>query len=378
MRPQPVEALSDPAAPSLFDIIARIWDAAVPVDFACTLPGGGGVAFALADGNVALAGTADPEPAASRVRIAGDTGRSTITPRVGRYAPLELAELGDNRARVLLPAGSGRSFLAVRADGRLARITRRGQVVDLGTPFGRAIDAVAAPAAAPLVAIAAGRDIAIGPEDEPAAANTMTLPADVSALGFDARGATLAAATAGGIALVTEGSVAGEFAVGEARQLVFSADGRFLAAGLERGMALVEIATGRIATLGNYPAPVRALAWSRPANALATSGAYRAAVWSMATPPFDDSAEGALMAGRAGTVLVECVAAHPRRPLLAVGHADGVVTLAAIGAREEMVLLGQEGGAVTALAWTGDGDDLAIGRADGLAAVASLPPTIFK
>jgi hypothetical protein len=98
----------------------------------------------------------------------------------------------------------------------------------------------------------------------------------------------------------------------------------------------------------------------------------------MARPPLGGDTEGALQTGRPGLVVVDTVAAHPRRDLLAVGYANGMVNLVQIGRRDELVVLADGGGAVTALAWSDDGEQLAIGAADGSAALVGFPPQMFK
>ena len=90
-----------------------------------------------------------------------------------------------------------------------------------------------------------------------------------------------------------------------------------------------------------------------------------------------DFSMGALETGRAGLVLVEAVAAHPEKKLIAAGYANGRITIAQIGARDELVVR-PLGSAVTALAWSGDGRHLAIGAVDGTAAIVTFPAQMFK
>ncbi len=126
------------------------------------------------------------------------------------------------------------------------------------------------------------------------------------------------------------------------------------------------------------PTPTRSLAWSRPANAIVTAGAYRAAAWSMAHPPLADATVGALQTGRPGLVVVDRVAVHPTRDLIAVGYANGQVGVMRLGQRDELLVRQDGGGAATALAWSDDGEHLALGTADGLAALVGFPPHLFK
>ena len=97
----------------------------------------------------------------------------------------------------------------------------------------------------------------------------------------------------------------------------------------------------------------------------------------MTAPPIGGETSGALETGRAGLVLVETVAAHPEKKLVAAGYANGRITIAQIGALDEL-LVRPLGGAITALAWSGDGHHLAVGSVDGTAAIVTFPAQIFK
>ena len=67
-------------ANSLFDLIARSWPMDAAVTQAVFNEEGGAVAFS--DGkSLSLAPVADPERPETRVRVAADSGRQTISPR---------------------------------------------------------------------------------------------------------------------------------------------------------------------------------------------------------------------------------------------------------------------------------------------------------
>jgi hypothetical protein len=158
----------------------------------------------------------------------------------------------------------------------------------------------------------------------------------------------------------------------------WSADGTWLACGLETGgFALVSVTDGRADIVGGFPSPVRTVCWSLPENALFASGAFRIAGWSMTAPPLGGETSGALETGRAGLVAVETLAAHPKKKLIAAGYANGRITIAQIGARDEL-LVRPLGSPVTALAWSGDGLHLAVGTVDGTAAIITFPAQMFK
>ena len=97
----------------------------------------------------------------------------------------------------------------------------------------------------------------------------------------------------------------------------------------------------------------------------------------MAAPALEGETSGALETGRAGLVPVETLAAHPQKRLVAAGYTNGRITIAQIGARDEL-LVRPLGSAVTALAWSGDGRHLAVGAVDGTAAIVTFPAQMFK
>ncbi len=81
----------------------------------------------------------------------------------------------------------------------------------------------------------------------------------------------------------------------------------------------------------------------------------------MATPPAE-------LAG-GGAVLCSAVACHPQHEAVAAGFADGMVVLVDIGSERILPVAGPGRGAVSALAWSGDGSLLAFGTEAGFAAL---------
>ena len=66
---------------TLFDLLARNWQHPAAVENLRFSADGSTVAFACADGTVALAPISDPEPPETRIRMSADVGRATIRPR---------------------------------------------------------------------------------------------------------------------------------------------------------------------------------------------------------------------------------------------------------------------------------------------------------
>jgi hypothetical protein len=68
-------------APTLFNLLARHWSLDAPITGLAFATDQRAVAFASADGRLALAPVEDPDSPAHRYRVAADTGRATIAPR---------------------------------------------------------------------------------------------------------------------------------------------------------------------------------------------------------------------------------------------------------------------------------------------------------
>jgi WD40 repeat protein len=97
----------------------------------------------------------------------------------------------------------------------------------------------------------------------------------------------------------------------------------------------------------------------------------------MDAPPLSGDSAGALLTGRAGFLAVDRVATHPTRNLVAAGYANGRLVVSPVGSPAEL-LLRQSGGALNALAWSANGQHLAIGDADGNVAIITFPTQLFK
>ncbi|MFK8253943.1 WD40 repeat domain-containing protein [Ancylobacter terrae] len=366
-------------ASAVFALLARHWPLAAPATACGFDAAGASAAFALADGTVAIAPMADAESAARRWHVSIEDGRATLSPRSRPVAPLIRVPVDTGPLHLARFGAAG--FLAGGASGRLAEIAADGQALAL-------VDVDSAPVEAirPALDVSGGALVAAG--------GVVTLyPGDGSTARavarYDGRLCALAPLPGGRLALAHADAVLIVEGAGETRRfdlspgaaLAWSPDGRRLAVSLASGgIAVIEPASGRVLTLADYPAPVRALAWSADGAQLATAGAFRPIVWDLGGPEDELPATrpSTIDTGRAGFVAVETLARHPRRPLLALGFASGAIAVAPVGSRETLMLREPAGGALTHLAWSGDGEHLAFADAEGSLGVVDLPPQLFK
>ncbi len=350
---------------TLFDLITRVWQAPAPVAAVRFAADGAATAFATGDGAVMIAAAPDPEPPETRIRVTGDLGQTTIRPRSKDPAPLiTVSGLADGAPPL---ATGAEGFLAGDANGRVLRIGLDGSA-EPTLLLERAIVALDVGHGA----IAATDGLTLARLDRDGATRE-ALPG-IRALALGPRGALAVAEAERVLLMDAEGRRAAT--VAGATGLRWRGEGDWLAATLGRaGLALIAAgAPERPVRLDGFPAPVRDMAWSAPGRAFFAAGAFRVAGWDATALPATDHP---LVTGQPGLVTVEAVAAHPLRPIVAAGYANGQVILSEIGKRDEL-LLRQAGGAVTCLGFSPDGRHLAIGDADGQIAISTFPDRMFK
>ena len=79
-----------------------------------------------------------------------------------------------------------------------------------------------------------------------------------------------------------------------------------------------------------------------------------------------------LLAPGAKDTRVSAVACNPRQALLAAGYSDGTVILVRLADAAEVLVSRPSGAPVSALAWRGDGKQLAFGTEAGKAGLLPL------
>ena len=367
---------------SLFGLLGRSWELDAPVVDLTFDGSDGAVAFALADGSVAIAKLKDQEPASGRIRISAEDGRSSILPRSKPLPPITRLTVQDGTP-VALTAYGKHGFVVGDASGALTSLTIGGERTPFSKPLPSAITTIDHAASTGDLVCTTGDDRVIlirrgRAEPEPI---ELDHPAKTAALSAD--GTRLA--IAGGSHLTTckveeKLEVEGEHVIAD--DLIahaWSPDGTRLALGHKSaGVTICYPSENTTITFGDYPAPVRSLAWSHDGVSLLTSGAFRVIAWPLDPSKTNGHTPVALDTGKPSLVAVETITPHPTRPLVAAGYENGMLIIAQIGRSDELVLKTEGQGAITALAWSKDAGHIAIGSDRGLVSLIELPPQMFK
>ena len=372
-----------PGSDQLIDLLARQWTLSSAVKGAVFSCNSGAVAFDCSDGSVSVVTTKDPESATRRMRRAADTGNQTIRPRKGKVAPVHNVTCPVPRSSLVVGYGK-RNFLFGTANGQLAMVTPQGSATMLDTGATGPVVAVAAIHGGPRLCYAMGRHVALCEDKglKPSASLQMASP--VVAMAFSPDGTALAVAHETGIAVldvVGTPELRQEYPLDFAPQdICWSVNAHWIAATLgSHGAALANLQSHEIRRFKDFPIAVNSLSFSAVANAIAISGAFRAAAWSLSDlRTNEETSKAALGSGHPGLVPVDSVSACPTRNILAVGYSSGLLNLTQIGSKEEMLLDRDTGTGISSLTWAGNGNFLAIGRTDGTAALVDFPKGMFK
>jgi WD40 repeat protein len=358
----------------LFDLIARDWLLPSVANRVVFNSDATALAFDCADGGIRIAATTDKESPNGRTRRAADSAQLTIAPRSEPMGALKTADYTKARTSPVVAHGPSH-FAFGTANGRVNTTTPGGTSVCLAHKTPGPVVAVAASLqeSGPL-AYASGCDVALHLASCEDAPQVVTLPADVVTLAFSPDGATLAIGHRQGTSVWTFAADTPGFELDQkSTDLWWSSDGFWLACGLETaGFALIDIKNQTAVTHENFASPVRAVAFGLNNKTVIASGAFRVAAWDLQAP------DKSIQTGKTGLTLIETIATCSIRNLVAVGYANGLVSVAQISEPGEILLRENTGAAVTALAWSDDGKFLGIAGADCSVALVEFPDDMFK
>lgn len=265
-------------------------------------------------------------------------------------------------------------ILAGADDGRLLRIAPDGVIETLTRTDGRWIDTVATHPGTGLRAFSSGKTVRVLAADGAIVATFPELISTPSGLVFSPDGKKLAAARYNGVSVwdVAAGELAQDlFWRGSHTAIAWSDEGSHIAtATQDRELHCWRLSDSRDYRMSGYSAKVRSLQWTADSAYICASGADTLTSWYCG----DDGPAGKppLEFGHVFNGTVTHLAAHPRLCQAAAGYSDGSVLIGDIRKGDAVIAKAPGGGSVTAIAWTPNGRWLAAGTEDGTLALMRL------
>ena len=253
-------------------------------------------------------------------------------------------------------------------DARLMSTGTDGGTTEISAIAGRWVEPIAVSRASGLRAAVFGKTVSLFAQDGKAV-GTFDHANTVGGLAFDPKGRRIAAAHYGGVSLWwTKVSTRVPKRLswsGSHLSLSWSPDGKYIVTAMqENELHGWRVSDGTDMRMSGYPTKVKSMSWLPRGRYLATGGAESVVCW-LFHGKGGPMGKAPLELGWGFEGVVTEVAAHPRHDVVAAGYEDGATILVQID-REHPVLVKRPGkGAVTALAWSADGQHLAIGTEGG-------------
>jgi WD40 repeat protein len=311
----------------------------------------GVVAFACGDGEVKL--------------IAPDAGGQDQPRRVAAHRGAVLAMVGD-------PESGG--FLTGGDDGRLCRIAPDGAVSELASFKGKFVDVLAAHANSKQHAVAVGREVhvfsargvrVLGPH-----------ASSVADIAFSPDGSRLAAAHYNGVSIWTLRNQADQPRKlewkGSHVKVSYSPNGKVIATTTQdNAIHAWRLASGADMQMSGYPTKIKSLSWSADSLTLLSSATDAFVCWSYegkgpeGKPPSE-------FGGPQKPGLITVVAVHAGAPFAIAGYDTGEILLGDLARKRALAVRPPGDSAISALAWSRDGWQLAWGAENGAAGLLDL------
>jgi WD40 repeat protein len=284
----------------------------------------------------------------------------------------EISRVDIHGGAVLCAASDGTRIVSGGDDGKLVALNASGEVAVLATDAKRRwVDNVALhPDGAIAWSVGKTAFVRSGKGEE----KSFEVPSTVGGLAFAPKGLRVAIAHYNGVTLWFPNMVAKpEFLewAGSHLAVTFSPDNKFLVTAMhEAALHGWRLADNRHMRMSGYPGRVRSMAWSAGGKGLATSGADTVIVWPFGSKDGPMGKEPAMLAPLQARV--SAVACHPRHDVMAAGYSDGTVLMIRLEDGAEILVRRRGNAAVSGLAWSARGAQLAFATENGDAGMVEL------
>lgn len=267
----------------------------------------------------------------------------------------------------------GKRLVTGGDDGAIKAITSAGEITVLGETR-KWVDHLVSNAASGVVVAGIGKEAIVFKRDKES--HRFTHPSTIGGIALDGKGRRLAVSHYGGVTmrLVLAADDKGNALkwAGSHLAVTQSPEGEYVITGMQEnalhGWRLPEKTDLR---MDGYPTKTRSFSWDKRGRWLATSGANAAIVWPF-VGKLGPQGKPPLQPGERGEALVTAVAFHPTEEVLAIGYSDGAAILVRFADSLGMELDEAGEGAVSALAWSPDGSQIALADEAGRGAIISV------
>jgi len=272
------------------------------------------------------------------------------------------------------PTADCRALITSGEDGRVCRTGDAGEPLELAAVPRKWVTYVASSLRG-AVAFAVGRSVWL--HEGPGALRELQHARSVAGLAFSPDGERIAVASYGGVSIhpVYPGAQGAKLEWQSIYAgIAFSPDSRFLIAFMREAlMHGWRLDDGQHFRMTGYSERIRSWSWSADGRWLATSGAPSAILW-----PFEGfegpiGAAALELGAPRGDAPVTAVACHPARAEVAIGYADGALSLAGIDDGAVRMLRPSGRGVVSAVVWHNSGSRIAFGTERGECGVLDVP-----
>ena len=364
----------------LIDFLGRTWTVDSPVSATVFNGSTSAVAFALGNGDLALARCDADDIPGAHSQVNSD-GAIEVTPSDRPADPL-MRVLASARPDLSVAADIQDGFLGGDQDGDLFSIEQDGQINKLASFGATPIRCVATTRPGGLRACAVGHEVYLYGAGFGGALTSFKLEHPAAALAFDSKGTRLAAAHEGGLTLWPTGRSRSAPRTlpwpGRHRTIAWSPDNRFIASSMaENALHAWRLRDGAEFDMPGLAATPTCPAWARRSRFLVSDGDTRIACWPIAGADRTKRLRAEKL-GIPSEILVTSVACHPQNDTIAAGYANGALLLCRYNKGGEVFVKGPGDGAVKAVAWSADGRHLALATEQGFVAVVSFPAGFFK
>lgn len=267
----------------------------------------------------------------------------------------------------------GKRLVTGGDDGAIKSISPSGEITTLGE-VRKWVDHLVSNAASGVVVAGVGKDAIVFKGDKES--HRFPHPSTIGGIALDGKGRRLAVSHYGGVTLrlVLAADDKGNALKWAGSHLAVSQspEGEYVITGMQEnalhGWRMPEKTDLR---MDGYPTKTRSFSWDRRGRWLATSGANAAIVWPF-VGKLGPQGKPPLQPGERGDALVTAVAFHPTEEVLAIGYSDGAAILVRLADSLGMELDEAGEGAVSALAWSSDGSQIALADEAGRGAVINV------